>query len=794
MSKNKIDFSQVAARVIKTPVEDFIEESYLPYAHYVIMNRALITDDGLKPVQRRILYAMHQLGLTHTKDHIKAAQIVGETMGKYHPHGDASIADALARMGQDFAMRVPLIDVQGNVGHTTGDDPAAPRYWEGRPTRAAVELFKEIDEGAIELGVNYDGKFAEPTMLPIRWPNGIINGSQGVAVGYSSTIVPHNPTEVMDAVIALVKNPDLTLDEIMEIMPGPDMPTGGILVASEGIRDYYETGRGTFAIRGKYKITPGNRGTHIITFSEAPYQVSSEQVISAIDRNKKRQGRFKEISEVKDLSDRDNKFKLAIHVKAGANPKVVLRDIFRWTPLEQKFSPNMNVLVDGVPVMTNMTEMLQNFIDFRTELIANKVQNKLGMIETSVERLEGIVAVLVDIDKAIDIIRKSEDTQTANEKLQKAFKINTDQSDYILSMPLRRLTKSDSISIQQEVKDLREEQKRLTEILTNEDKFKEYLIDELEETKKVIADDRRTALTDTTEEDLKKEAQAIRKAASEANQNRDCYITLFSDGTIVRTEEPYKQERSPSGIINQVLTKTQENLIFVLRNGEARKIPVIYVPEDIVTDVSTTGLKSHEVVGMGREELDRTDHGLLLVTTKGGVNIVNGGFPAGDEFTIVKLDEDEEVLSAFWLTKQMNDKLSLFTISSDANALHFKVNEIRTSNSGAGTVRGMIVDENYVVGASLIDSSDSETHVVSCTHQSVKVTNIDEIPSRKRGAKGVRLQRLSKGDEVISGFGSTRVVANKNDRSLRLPEPTSRTQKGDDRNGTGIILGHYQWT
>lgn len=790
-NKAAVDFSKVAANIIKTPLENFVEDSFLPYAHYVIMNRALIADDGLKPVQRRILFAMHELGLTDKKDFIKAAQVVGETMGKYHPHGDASIGDALSRMGQTFSMRVPLVDVQGSVGFTTGDDPAAPRYWEARPTSAAMELVKEITEGAIEMGLNYDGKFPEPSMLPIRWPNGVINGSQGIAVGYSCNILPHNPTEVMDAIIALVKNPDLTVDELLEIMPGPDMPTGGILLGHEGVRDYYETGRGTFAIRGKYEIHPGNRGTHIISFSEAPYQVSAEQIVNAVNKGKKDRGRFKEVSEVKDLSDIDNGFKLNIRIKAGANPQVVLKDLFRWTPLEQKFSANMNVLNDGVPTLTNMKDMLQSFIDFRSESIINKVQFKLVDIETTIERLEGIVAVLVDIDKAIDIIRKAEDAKIANEKLQKGFKINEEQATYILSMPLRRLTKSDSLSIQNEVKDLHAEKERLEGLLTDNDKFNAFMIEELEETKKVIADERRTQISTKTEEELKEEEKAIKKAAKLAKENLDCYVTLFADGTVVKTFEPFKQSRSPLPIISQVKTKTREDLFAITVDGMAHRIPVDFIPLDNIVDVETTGLNPNKVIGFSKDKVDKDDHGLLVATSSGGVNFVNG-FPNSDEFVMTKLDDDEQVILATWVEKSELENKSIVMVSSDAYVLHFRIDEIRTSNSGAGTVRGMILNDDAVVaGASITDVEGKDAHIVSCTLSSVKVTNLDEIPGRKRAAKGVILQRLAKDDEVITAFGSQRVVANKNERSLRLPDPSERATSGDKRDGKGILLGHH---
>lgn len=791
MTKNKkqMDFSKIAARIIKTPLENFVEDSYLPYAHYVIMSRALISDDGLKPVQRRILYAMDQLGLTDKKDFIKAAQIVGETMGKYHPHGDSSIGDALSRMGQDFSLRVPLVDVQGSVGFNTGDDPAAPRYWEGRPTAAAMELSKDLKEGAVEMGVNYDGKFAEPSMLPVKWPNGLINGSQGIAVGYSSTILPHNPGEVMDTAIALVKNPDLTTKEILKIMPGPDMPTGGVLLGYEGVKDYYETGKGTFVIRGKYTIIPGNRGTHEISFHEAPYQISAEQIISAVIKNKKERDRFKEISEVKDLSGIDTGFNLTVRVKAGANPELVLKDLFKYTPLETSFAANMNVLKDGVPKVCTVKEMLESFISFRRECIINKTQNKILTLDKNIERLEGIIKVLVDIDKAISIIRKAEDNDEANAQLQKAFKINDEQSGFILSMPLRRLTKSDSFSIKNEVVELKEEKEAKEKIINDEEVFKEYMISELLETKKIIEDERRTSISNKTEEQLKEEAAELRKAATAATKNTDCYITLFADDTIVRTTEPYVQVKQQKAIITQVKLGTQENLIFVTRDGEGLKLKSSHVSENVVVDVSmATGLSNGSVIGIGKEKFDKNSLGILVITTSGEVNIVNGGFPSSDNFKLTKLIDDEEIVTAIWLDKVDDEMLTL--VSSDGYVLKFPVEQIRTSNSGAGTVKGMNLSKGArIAGASV--SAVEGVQLVSCTHKTIKVTDSADIPSRNRSAKGVLLQRLTKGDEVISAFASERVVANKGGKTLRLPEVTSRAIAGTNRSGVDIQLGHY---
>lgn len=787
---NKIDFSRIAANIIKVPLETFVEDSYLPFAHYVIMSRALISDDGLKPVQRRILYAMDQLGLTDKKSHMKAAQIVGETMGKYHPHGDSSIGEAISRMGQEFSMRVPLIDAQGSLGFTTGDAPAATRYWEGRPTAAAMELTRDLKEGAVEMGLNYDGKFAEPAMLPIRWPNGLINGSQGIAVGYSSNIVPHNPGEVMDAVIAMIKNPDITLEQIMEIMPGPDMPTGGVLINYEGVKEYFETGKGSFSIRGRYEIVPGARGTHQIIFNEAPYQVSSEQIISAVSKAKER-GRFKEISQVKDLSDIDYGFRLSIGIKAGANPEVVLKDIFKWTPLEQSFPTNLNVLKCGSPVVSPVRDLLQGFLEFRTECVINRANHKLTNLSKQIERLAGIIAVLVDIDKAISIIRKSDDANEANVKLQKQFKINEEQAAYILSMPLRRLTKSDSLSINKEIDELRTEEKMLEELLSDGKKFNAFLIKELEETRAIIADERRTTISTKTEAELKKEANDAKKANDRFVKNSEVYVTLFADGNVIKTLEPYKQIGSPVGIISEVRVKSQENLVFIKKNGTGVKIPVSFIPEELIASSVTTGLPANSIIGLGKETIDKNSYGTLIVTSTGGVNIVNGGVPAGDEFVFTKLGKDEYIVTAFDVEKKEFQKKVIVMVSSDGYILKFPVDQIRTSNSGAGTIRGMTLTEGeHLAGASIVEDI-KDIIIVSCSHNTIKVTDLEEIPIRNRSAKGVILQRLSKEDEILTAFASERVVANKNDKSLRLPEKTGRAVAGTKRTGANILLGHH---
>lgn len=790
MAKKKydVDFSKVASRIIKTTLEDFVEESYLPFAHYVIMNRALISDDGLKPVQRRILFAMLELGLTDKKEYMKAAQIVGEVMGKYHPHGDSSISDALARMGQPFSLRVPLVDVFGSVGHTTGDVPAAPRYWEGRPTAAAMEALRDIKDGAIKMGINYDGRFEEPSILPVKWPIGIINGSQGIAVGYASSIISHNPSEIMDACIKLVQKPDMTLKELMKIVKGPDFPTGGVLIGLEGVNEYFETGKGSFSVRGQYKIEPGARGTHVITFYEAPYQVSGEQIIESIQKNKKERDRFKEISYAKELSDKKNGFMFSIGVKGGANPEVVLRDLFKYTPLEQTFSANTTVLKDGVPTVTPIKTLLEEFVQFRCSCITNKANNKLKSLDKAIERLDGIIKVLVDIDKAISIIRKSDTPEIANEDLQKSFKINEEQSSFIMSMPLRRLTKSDAIAINEEITGLRVERDYMQLILNDEDEFKKYLIAELESTKKVIGDKRRTVINTKSQEELKEEEDQIKKAAVLSTKNEDCYIVSFTDGSLVRTGSLDSLDASGKLVSSITKAKTQENLIFFKKDGSATRFPVNYVSDSIVTIETAVGIELKDYVGLSREEVDKDSVGALVVTSEGGVNIIEGSYSNNKEFTAVKLKDNENVMFASTLTSEEFKSKEIVLVSSDGYILKFPLEQIRSSRSGAGTVKGMNLTENAtVISASIVEVDSGQ--VFSCSYKTMKLTDLSEVPNRNRGAKGVVLQRLQKEDVLIHAYSGTNIKAIKAGKLIKLPVVSARAAQGVGRSGTEVKAG-----
>lgn len=794
MKRNKkedLNFEQVGAEIIEAPLEDFISDNYLLYSYYVIQNRALISDDGLKPVNRRILHSMYERGITPNRPFVKAASVAGNVMSDYHPHGNVSIEDALARMAQGYNMRVPLIDFHGNVGENAGDPPAAARYWEAKLSPAAVELIREVKHDTVDMVKNYDGTKLEPVVLPTRWPNGIINGSQGIAVGYACNIFPHNPDEVINAAVALLKNPELTTDELMEIMPGPDFPSGGELVGLEGVKEYFETGRGTFTVRGRYKVEPIARGAHLITFYELPFQVSAEDVIKAI-KAAKGKGHLKGISEMKDLSDIDSGLVFTVKVKAGASPTQVLKELMRYTPVEQKFSSNMTVLHEGRPQLLGMKDLIAQFLELRKSVVSNKLKSQLESLEKNISRLSGLIKVIVDIDKAIEIIRKSDSSEIASSKLQKSFKITAEQAEYVLSMQLRKLTKADKLELETEIKNDKEELESISKILKETDKFIEYLEADLLSTLNVISDERRTVIHDISAEELAMEAKQINKEIKASGKNVKTYITLLENGKVVRGDEPFAQKRAQVPVRQTLQSNSQDALIVIMKDGTFNRVPTYYVPENRTSNANIIGFNFNHIAGLGKADFESNDHGILIVTKSGEVNIVNGGFPNADTFTGVKLEPTDEVVFATQLTvDDLNRKLVL--VSSDGYGTSFGIDEIRTSNAGAGTIRGMLADGD-IIGASIVDAigedATEDDILVTIANNSLKVTLLSELPERKRASKGVIIHRLKDDTLITAHAGTGGVIAYNANKSIRLPDATTRATAGEEREGNGFVLGY----
>jgi DNA gyrase/topoisomerase IV subunit A len=480
-------------KIVDIDVSKEMSESFLEYAYSVIYSRALPdARDGLKPVQRRILHQMSDMGLRPDKGHVKCARVVGEVMGKLHPHGDGAIYDAMVRMAQSFSMRLPLIDGHGNFGSLDAG-PAAMRYTESRLATPAMAMVNESDEDTVDFGSNYDGQLLEPIVLPAAFPNLLVNGATGIAVGMATNMPPHNLGEVIAATKHLIENPKATLKTLMKFVPAPDFPTGGEIIAREGIAEAYESGRGSFKVRATAvieKVTSRKMG---IVITEFPYNIGPEKVVEKIAdlvKAKKIQG----ISDIIDLSDGQQGTKVVVEIKNGYEPEDVLEKLYKLTPMEDQFSINAVALVNGKPLTLGLKDLLQVFIDHRIEVVRRRSEYRKGKAEARLTLVDGLLKAIIDIDKVIKIIRASDDAAVAKEALIKSFKLNDEQATYILDMPLRRLTKMSKLELENEQKELKATIAALKKLLASEDAIKAQVAQELTEVGKNFATPRRTRL------------------------------------------------------------------------------------------------------------------------------------------------------------------------------------------------------------------------------------------------------------------------------------------------------------
>lgn len=809
--------SQIAAEVIKNPADQWLKDEYIIYSLYTIRDRALLDQDGLKPVNRRILWSMFESGFNPTSSFVKAARIVGDVMGKYHPHGDASIADALARMAQNFSLRVPLIDKSGSVGFVTGDTPAAPRYWEARLTKESMELLKEIKDGAVELGTNFDGSQIEPRLLPVRWPNDIINGTKGLAVGFSSNIPSHNPDEVMKAAVAMLKNPDITVDEILKIMPGPDFPTGGEILEIDGIKDYFKTGSGRFTIRARYHVEHLTRGRVRIVFYELPYGVSAESVMSRIavlqnPQEKTIKGKkvtippnpkfSKGISTVKDLTDKKNGLKLIIETTQGYNHLQVINELFKMTPLQQSFSANNTVLVDTFPVQVSIVQLLGNFVNFRKECTIRRSEARIKKIDARVHQLDALLAALIDIDKAISIIRNAANSDAAKTKLKKAFKLDDEQAEYILAMQLRRLTKADSVAIKNEKKELSDEKDYLNLVLNSEKELNKVVENDLLATMKVISSERRSIITGITAEEFKEKSKEVAQASKDADKNISCYVTRFSNGLVMKTDEPFAYKATDKKLVNtpiieQIKMKTQDDIVLVGSDGIGRKIPLSYLIPNKAVGVKEVGVeipKNVEIVGISKFEAMKSDVGLAIGTKNGDVKISKIDFPNKEEFPVITLSDGDRVVETRWLGRALTGAYFAF-VSKEGNVLAFEAKSIRETGSKAGGVKGMKLksSNDEVIHFSLIDDiKNPENVLVTYSGLTIKRTPLLEIPTKNRGGMGVATQIFKNGEtslkKAFAGSHAVACVERATRNVVSLPPLVKRSTRGVDFN-MGVELG-----
>ena len=735
-------------------LEDEMRSSYIDYAMSVIVGRALPdARDGLKPVHRRVIYAMNELGLGPTRSYRKCATIVGEVMGKYHPHGDQSIYDTLARLAQDFAIRAPLVDGQGNFGSVDGDKPAAMRYTEARMARVATEMVRDIDEDTVDFMPNFDGREVEPVVLPSRFPNLLVNGSTGIAVGMATNIPPHNLGEVIDATVALIDNPDIDLDGLMEHIEGPDFPTGAHILGRSGIRQAFETGRGRVRMQAVCHVEPIQQGKEALIVTELPYMVRKGgedgliTKIAALARDKK----IPEISDLRDESDR-NGMRLVIELKRDAIPDVVKNKLFKHTPMQQTFGVNTVALVDGVPQTLSLKEALTHYLSHQKEVITRRTKYRLRKAEARAHILAGLLIAVGNIDEVVALIRASSDPDEAREGLMTKFDLSREQAQAILDLRLQRLTAMEADKIQAEYDDLVELIKELRELLGDEAKIYGVIREELLEVREAHADERRTKILDQ-EGDIPLE---------DLIADRQMVISITNSGYIKSLPlDTYRsQRRGGKGVKGMdtkeddfiehlFVTSTHDYLLFFTNRGKVYRQKVYELPEMARTAkgralVNLLPLREGERVQAVIATRDFKEAQYLAFATKKGqvkkTAFLDYNTPIkADGIIAINIADDDELV-AVRLTSGNDD---IIMISRSGNAVRFKEDQARPMGRATGGVRGMNVSQkdNEVIA---MEVARDECDLLVVTEGGYgKRTQISEYPVKGRGTMGVQTIKLT---------------------------------------------------
>ena len=823
--------------IVDIDVTDEMRASYLEYAYSVIYQRALPdARDGLKPVQRRILYQMSEMQLRPDRAYVKCAQVVGAVMGRLHPHGDGAIYDAMVRMHQPWALRLPLIDGHGNFG-SPDDGPAAYRYTEARMAAAAMEMTGSLDEDTVDFIPNYDGTLTQPEVLPAAFPNLLVNGAAGIAVGMATNMAPHNLGEVIAAARHLIAHPDADLETLMRFVPGPDLPTGGKIVGLDGVRDAYETGRGVFRTRAAArieKLTPRRTG---IVVTELPYGVGPERVIQRI-KDLVQARKLNGVSDLKDLTDMKHGMRLVIEVRSGFVPEAVLDELYRLTPMEETFGINNVALVDGKPLVLGLRELLQIYVDFRIETVRRRCEFRRAKREDRLHLVDGLVTALLNIDEVIQVIRASEDSANARERLMSIFDLTEIQAQYILETPLRRLTKYDRLELERERETLQTEIAELTAILDSEQRLRELVSDELGAVADKFGTPRRTVLLEGTGQPRTAAAVALEVA------DEPCTVLLSSAGLLARTaarpaapaqdtlpldSEPERgtararssarpgQRAAHDAIVSSVSSTARGTIGVITSAGRLIRLGVLELPA-LPPSANSPALSggapvSEFVTTMPGESVvaivaaEAAGAGLALGTAEGVVKRVVPDYPQNSsEFEVIALKDGDRVVGAVQL---LDEDAELTFICSDAQLLRFPASAVRPQGRSASGMAGIrlaagatviwfgavdpaagvqdAASDGPAAGPVVVTVAGTAGALPGTASATVKVTPFAEFPPKGRATGGVRCHRFLKGEDVLvlawAGPGPAR-GASAAGTPVDLPPPVGR------RDGSGERVGH----
>ncbi len=741
-------------KIIPVNIEDEMKSAYIDYSMSVIVSRALPdVRDGLKPVHRRVLFGMTELGLSYNKAHKKSARIVGEVLGKYHPHGDTSVYDAMVRMAQSWSLRYPLVDGQGNFGSMDGDSPAAMRYTEARLKRISDEMLADLNKETVDFQLNFDDTLKEPTVLPTKVPNLLINGASGIAVGMATNMLPHNLTEVINGTIATLENPEITIEELMQHITAPDFPTGGMIYGYNGVREAFHTGRGRVIVRGKADIQTSKSGKETIIISEIPYQVNKASLVMKIAdlvNNKKVVG----ISDVRDESDRTG-MRIVVEVKRDAMANVILSQLFKYTPLQSSFGVNNIALVKGRPMLLNVKDMLEEFIEFRIEVIVRRTQFELRKAEERAHILEGLLIAIDNLDEVIKLIRASKTVEDAKNGLMERFELSEIQAKAILEMRLQKLTGLERDKVRAEYDELIKTIANLKEILASVDLQKVIVKEELEDIKERYGDERKTEINFQGDGEINIE---------DLIADEEVIITISHLGYIKRTKssEYRKQGRGGRGsrgsktrdedYIEHVFVATTHNyLLLFTENGQCHWLRVYEIPEatktssgrviqNLLSIPKEDKVKAYiKITDLNDEEFINNNY-IVFGTRKGIIKktqVEAFSRPRANGINAITINEGDSLLEA----KLTNGNSEILMAIKSGRAIRFNETKVRPMGRSAAGVRGItLADENdEMVGLICIDIEDKETTIMVVSEKgNGKRTELEDYRVTNRGGKGVK--------------------------------------------------------
>ena len=733
------------SRILETNMEEVMHNSMMPYAEHVILERALPrVEDGLKPVQRRILYTMMELGNLPDKPHRKCARIVGDCLGKYHPHGDSSVYGALVHMAQDFSMRGQLVDGHGNFGSIDGDGAAAMRYTEARMTPLAMQMLRDIEKDTVPFRLNFDDTLKEPDMLPARFPNLLVNGANGIAVGLATNIPPHNLSEAVKAVIAQMDDPEISLDGLMQIMPGPDFPTGGILVKNDEIRQGYATGRSKLTLRARVHVEDASAGRKLLVITEIPFQINKSAMLEKILKlSEEKKAVFSGIYDIRDESDRDG-MRAVIELKRDVDPQRILSYLYKYSDLQVTFGVNMVAIAGGKPVQMGLKQMIAYYIDYQKQVVTRRTEYELKQAKARAHVLEGLMIALDNLDEVIALIRASKTPKEAREGLMERFSLTEIQAQAILDMRLQRLTNLEIETLRKEYADLLKLISKLEGILGSEKKLIQVIRKEMEEIADEYTDERRTTLeADTSEavEEPKEEAVILDAAIV---YTRAGYLKRIDPAVLKRNPLPTREENMQESALYQFATNTSENLYIFTDRGNCYPLPVASLNEikprdrgQLLTGV-LAGLEENEqaiLMFCMKPSILAAQPDLVFVTTKGTIKRSTAADydVRSKKFAALSLKDGDQLLSVQFVQADKD----ILLVSRDGMSIRFPADQIPVQGRTAGGVKGMTLEPGDRIAAFTQIGEKDAAVIFSERGWGKKIPAMDFEPQH-RGGKGVR--------------------------------------------------------